>query len=189
VFKSLAFLFLSPSVQGESYEKAAAALAQVVAQPDWRISADAAGPVPQDKKKPHNDVEAIIAEATKQRRKLLNADSSSSSSSDEGDEDGDEEENGEKEPQTGDEDETEPELKKTKKEANKSKAKVEEPSAPLVIGIEEAGMHIVLKKILKNDGKREGHPFSQKLLQSLSTDVVSTCISYTINKPLNIFQS
>jgi len=174
VFKSLAFLFLSPSVQGESYEKAAAALAQVVAQPDWRISADAAGPVPQDKKKPHNDVEAIIAEATKQRRKLLNADSSSSSSSDEGDE----EENGE-EPQTGDEDETEPELKKTKKEADKSKAKVEEPSAPLVIGIEEAGMHIVLKKILKNDGKREGHPFSQKLLQSLSTDVVSTCISYT----------
>nr|XP_016937255.1 protein penguin [Drosophila suzukii] len=159
-------------IQGESYEKAAAALAQVVAQPDWRISADAAGPVPQDKKKPHNDVEAIIAEATKQRRKLLNADSSSSSSSDEGDEDGDEEENGEKEPQTGDEDETEPELKKTKKEANKSKAKVEEPSAPLVIGIEEAGMHIVLKKILKNDGKHEGHPFSQKLLQSLSTDVL-----------------
>ncbi|XP_016994988.2 protein penguin [Drosophila takahashii] len=156
-------------IQGESYEQAAKALAQVIAQPDWRISADAAGPVPQDKKKPHNDVEAIIAEATKQRRKLLNADSSSSS---EGEEDEDEaaedaeEEEGEK---------GEPQVKKTKKEAKKSKAKKEEPTepaAPLVTGIEEAGMHIVLKKILKNDGKREGHPFSQQLLQSLSADVL-----------------
>ncbi|EDX18530.1 protein penguin [Drosophila simulans] len=156
-------------IQGESYEKAASALAQVVAQPEWRISADAAGPQPQDKKKPHNDVEAIIAQATKQRRKLLNFDSSS------GDEDEDEEsddEEDEKEQKEAPEDDAEPKVKKAKKEPKKPKAKEEEPSAPLVSGIEEAGMHIVLKKILKNDGKREGNPFSQQLLQNLSSGVL-----------------
>ncbi|KAH8260860.1 hypothetical protein KR038_007082, partial [Drosophila bunnanda] len=74
-------------VQGESYEKAATALAKVIAQPEWRITADAAGPQPQDKKKAHNDVEAIIAEATKQRKKLLQNDISSSEEEDESEDD------------------------------------------------------------------------------------------------------
>lgn len=164
-------LHLCLLVQGESYEKAASALAQVVVQPEWRISADAAGPQPQDKKKPHNDVEAIIAQATKQRRKLLYVESSSD------DEDEDEEsddEGDEKEQKEAAADDAEPKVKKAKKEPKKPKAKEEEPAAPLVSGIEEAGMHIVLKKILKNDGKREGTPFSQQLLQNLSSDVVST---------------
>ncbi|KAI8033828.1 protein penguin [Drosophila gunungcola] len=159
-------------IQGESYEKAVTALAKVIAQPEWRISADAAGPLPQDKKKPHNDVEAIIAEATKQRKKLLNADSSSGEEDDDedADEEADAEEDGEK--QAEDKDDGEPKLKKAKKEPKKSKAKEEPAASPLVSGIEEAGMHIVLKKILKNDGKREGTPFSKQLLQNLSTDVL-----------------
>ncbi|KAH8408996.1 hypothetical protein KR009_004982 [Drosophila setifemur] len=147
-------------IQGESYAKAAGALAQVVAQPDWRISADATGPQPQDKKKPHNDVEAIIAEATKQRKKLLN-NVSSSEDEEEDIESADEDNEGE--------DADTPKLKKAKKE----KKKQEEVEVPLVTGVEEAGMHIVLKKILKNDGKRDGTPFSQQLLQSLSTDVLN----------------
>ncbi|XP_017056080.1 protein penguin [Drosophila ficusphila] len=163
-------------IQGESYEKATTALAKVIAQPEWRISADAAGPLPQDKKKPHNDVEAIIAEATKQRKKLLNADSSSDEEDDDDEEDASAED-GEKEEKGADEDDAEPKLKKAKKEPKKAKAKVEEPAAPLVSGIEEAGMHIVLKKILKNDGKREGTPFSQQLLQNLSTDVLKVWLS------------
>ncbi|EDV47614.1 protein penguin [Drosophila erecta] len=156
-------------IQGESYEKAASALAQVVAQPEWRISADAAGPLPLDKKKPHNDVEAIIAEATKRRRKLLNVDSSSD---DEDEEDDNDDEEVEKEQKEEAEDDAEPKLKKAKKEPKKPKAKEEEPATPLVSGIEEAGMHIVLKKILKNDGKREGTPFSQQLVQNLSSAVL-----------------
>ncbi|KAH8271132.1 hypothetical protein KR018_001282 [Drosophila ironensis] len=142
-------------IQGEAYEKAASALAQVVAQTEWRISADAAGPKPNDKKQAHNDVEAIIAEATKQRKKLLNDISSSSEGEDEDEEDDEEEEGA-------------PKLKKAKKEA-----KTEE-EAPLVSGIEEAGMHIVLKKILKNDAKRAGTPFGQQLLQNLSPDALKT---------------
>ncbi|KAH8287069.1 hypothetical protein KR054_001747 [Drosophila jambulina] len=147
-------------LQGESYEKAATALAKVIAQPEWRISADAAGPLPQDKKKAHNDVEAIIAEATKQRKKLLQTEISSSEDEDESEDDDEEEEGGA------------PKEKKAKKE--QKKAKVEEPAeaAPLVSGIEEAGMHIVLKKILKNDVKREGAiTFGQQLLQNLAADV------------------
>lgn len=142
-------------IQGESYEKAAVALAQVVAQPEWRISADAAGAQPQDKKKPHNDVEAIIAEATKQRKKLLN--DASSSSEDEAEEEDDEEDGA-------------PKIKKAKKATKE----VAEEEVPLVVGIEEAGMHIVLKKILKNDGKREGTPFGQQLLQSLAPETLKS---------------
>lgn len=130
----------------------------MVAQPEWRISADAAGAQPQDKKKPHNDVEAIIAEATKQRKKLLNDDSSSS------DDEGEEED---------DEDEGAPKIKKAKKAPKETAAE----EVPLVVGIEEAGMHIVLKKILKNDGKRQGTPFGQQLLQSLSPETVMSGIS------------
>lgn len=154
LFVSHILILPSPAaVQGESYEKAAVALAQVVAQPEWRISADAAGAQPQDKKKPHNDVEAIIAEATKQRKKLLNDDSSSSE--DEAEEEDDEEDGA-------------PKIKKAKKATKE----VAEEEVPLVVGIEEAGMHIVLKKILKNDGKREGTPFGQQLLQSLAPETV-----------------
>ncbi|XP_017085760.1 protein penguin [Drosophila eugracilis] len=153
-------------IHGESYEKAAKALAQVVAQPEWRISVDAVDPLSQNKKKPHNDVEAIIAEATKKRRKLLNAESSSD------DEDPDSEEDGEKQKE-GDDDDAEPKLKKAKKEPKKTAAKEEAPVAPQVSGIEDAGMHIVLKKIIKNDGQRDATPFCQQLLQSFSTDVLT----------------
>ncbi|XP_017030276.1 protein penguin [Drosophila kikkawai] len=150
-------------LQGESYEKAATALAKVIAQPEWRITADAAGPQPQDKKKAHNDVEAIIAEATKQRKKLLQTDISSSDDEEDESEDDDEEE---------EEEGGAPKLKKAKKEAKKAKAEEPAEAAPQVSGIEEAGMHIVLKKILKNDVKREGAiTFGQQLLENLAADV------------------
>lgn len=169
LFKSL--------VQGESYEKAATALAQVIAQPEWRISADAVGPQPQDKKKAHNDVEAIIAEATKQRKKLLQNVSSSSE-----EEDDDEEEEGDGAEENGDE----PKLKKAKNEPKK--VKEEEPAAPLVSGIEEAGMHIVLKKFLKNDAKREGTTtFGQQLLQNLSNDADVVSYISRFHKKLECF--
>ncbi|KAH8238448.1 hypothetical protein KR032_006948 [Drosophila birchii] len=151
-------------LQGESYEKAVTALAKVIAQPEWRISADAAAPQPQDKKKAHNDVEAIIAEATKQRKKLLQTEISSS-------EDESEDDDGEDEPEDGG---APPKLKKAKKEAKKPKEEEPAEAAPLVSGIEEAGMHIVLKKILKNDVRREGGgaiTFGQQLLQNLAADV------------------
>ncbi|XP_001354871.3 protein penguin [Drosophila pseudoobscura] len=155
-------------IQGESYQKAVEALAQVVVQPDWRITADAAGAQPLQQKKGHQDVEDIIAEATKQRKKLIKVEESS----DEDDEASAEEE--------ADKEEADADIVKPKKAKKEPKPAKEEPAKPLVTGIEEAGMHIVLKKILKNDGKQqveEGRSFGEQILKHLTSDGLKAWLS------------
>ncbi|XP_017143234.1 protein penguin [Drosophila miranda] len=155
-------------IQGESYQKAVEAFAQVVVQPDWRITADAAGAQPLQQKKGHQDVEDIIAEATKQRKKLTKVEESS---------DEDDEESAKEE---ADKEEADADIIKPKKAKKEPKPAKEEPAKPLVTGIEEAGMHIVLKKILKNDGKQqveEGRSFGEQILKHLTSDGLKAWLS------------
>lgn len=110
----------------------------------------------QKKKKPQ-DTEAIIAEATKVRKqKQQKAAAAAAPPAVSSDEESDAE---------ADADGAVP-AKKPKEEAPKVEL-------PTVVGIEDAGMHHVLKKIIKNDQKREGAPFAFKLLEHLSAEVVS----------------
>ncbi|XP_022209174.2 protein penguin [Drosophila obscura] len=158
-------------IQGVSYQKAVEALAQVVVQPDWRITADAAGAQPPQQKKGHQDVEEIIAEATKQRKKLTKIEESS---------DDDDEESEEEQEEEADKEDADNGIVKPKKAKKEPKPAKEEPAKPLVTGIEEAGMHIVLKKILKNDGKQEveeGQSFGEQLLKHLTSDGLKAWLS------------
>lgn len=143
--------------------KAASALAPVVAGDDWRVSA-LPGDADKQKKKPH-DTEAYIAEATKERKKKQQKAAAAAappavSSDEESDADGD-----------GDGDEVAP--AKKAKESEEAKAAAAAVELPTVVGIEDAGMHHVLKKIIKNDQKHENTPFATQLLESLSPEVVS----------------
>ncbi|XP_034659526.1 protein penguin [Drosophila subobscura] len=159
-------------IQGVSYQKAVEALAQVVVQPDWRITADADGAQPSQQKKGHQDVEDIIAEATKQRKKLTKIEESS-------DDDDDQSEQEKDKPDTEEAENGTVKPKRAKKEPKPKPAK-EEPAKPLVKGIEEAGMHIVLKKILKNDGKQqveEGQSFGEQILKHLTSDGLKAWLS------------
>ncbi|XP_064538641.1 protein penguin [Drosophila montana] len=143
-------------ITGENYIKAVTALAPVVTAADWRVSTLPGEGAAQNKKKPH-DVEAYIAEATKERKNKnqnqLNAGAPPPVSSDE---------------ESDSEEGTTP----------AKKPKEDEPKAPLelptVVGIEDAGMHHVLKKIIKNDQKHEAAPFGAQLLQHLSSDVLKS---------------
>ncbi|XP_030380731.1 protein penguin [Scaptodrosophila lebanonensis] len=154
----------------ENYERAIGALVQVVANPDWRVSALPADGGDAQKKKQPQDVEAVIAEATKQRKKLLNVQSEESS----------DEDNSSDEQSEQDEDETAKLPKKSKKEQQQKKdEKKDQTTVPSVAGIEDAGMHHVLKKIIKNDSKRENGAasFGAQLLKQLSTDVLKQWLS------------
>ncbi|XP_034485256.1 protein penguin [Drosophila innubila] len=141
-------------ITGEHYDKTAAALAPVVTQSDWRLTEF---PADGDAKKPQ-DTENIIAEATEKRKKkqkkaIVEPPVESNNEKSDDDEEG---------PQP---------VKKSKLE------KVETKQLPLQsnqIGIEDAGMHIVLKKIIKNDLTREGTPFGVKLLENLSEEVLKS---------------
>ncbi|KAH8400467.1 hypothetical protein KR222_000957, partial [Zaprionus bogoriensis] len=150
-------------ITGEHYEKAATALAPVVAGVEWRVTAV---PVEGDKqkKKPIHDTEAFIAEATKERKKKQQQKKEQEAppavSSDEESGDDDEDENAA--------DSSAP-AKKAKKDEDKAA-----PELPTVVGIEDAGMHHVLKKIIKNDQKREQTPFASQLLQHLSPEVLKS---------------
>lgn len=150
--------------------KAASALAPVVAGDDWRVSA-LPGDADKQKKKPH-DTEAYIAEATKERKKKQQKAAAAAappavSSDEESDADGDAD---------GDGDEVAP-AKKAKESEEAKAAAAAAVELPTVVGIEDAGMHHVLKKIIKNDQKHENTPFATQLLESLSPEVVSewTC--------------
>lgn len=145
--------------------KAASALAPVVAGDDWRVSA-LPGDADKQKKKPH-DTEAYIAEATKERKKKQQKAAAAAappavSSDEESDADADGD---------GDGDEVAP--AKKAKESEEAKAAAAAVELPTVVGIEDAGMHHVLKKIIKNDQKHENTPFATQLLESLSPEVVS----------------
>ncbi|EDV92461.1 protein penguin [Drosophila grimshawi] len=140
-------------ITGENYEKAVAALAPVITQADWRVSAVPSESAQNKKRKPQ-DVEAIIDAATRERRtkKQLNGAAPPPVSSDE----------------ESDAEEGTP-AKKSKEDQPQPKVEEELPS---VVGIEEAGMHHVLKKLIKNDQKHETHPLGAHLLQQLSSDVL-----------------
>lgn len=146
--------------------KAASALAPVVAGDDWRVSA-LPGDADKQKKKPH-DTEAYIAEATKERKKKQQKAAAAAappavSSDEESDADADAD---------GDGDEVAP-AKKAKESEEAKAAAAAAVELPTVVGIEDAGMHHVLKKIIKNDQKHESTPFATQLLESLSPEVVS----------------
>lgn len=146
--------------------KAASALAPVVAGDDWRVSA-LPGDADKQKKKPH-DTEAYIAEATKERKKKQQKAAAAAappavSSDEESDADADAD---------GDGDEVAP-AKKAKESEEAKAAAAAAVELPTVVGIEDAGMHHVLKKIIKNDQKHENTPFATQLLESLSPEVVS----------------
>ncbi|XP_060663823.1 protein penguin [Drosophila nasuta] len=141
-------------ITGEHYNKAAAALAPIVAAADWRIT-----PLPADSEQQtqSKDTEAIIAAATEQRKNkkkkvsIVPAAEKPESDDDENDDD-----------DTG-------EPKQTKKP--KLDTKSAEPATEL--GIENSGMHHVLKTIIKQDLKCDGTPFSAKLLESLTPEVLT----------------
>lgn len=137
-----------------NFVNAAAALAKIVAKSDWSVSVEEDS---KDKKsKKPQDVEKIIAEATKlktkqrkQAQKIILSE--------------DNEENGE-----ADED-SETEVKK-------------EVATVTILGIEEAGLHIVLKKIIKNDKERlaqdsSSETFGNLLIQELNEDTLKSWLS------------
>ncbi|KAH8294499.1 hypothetical protein KR044_005278, partial [Drosophila immigrans] len=132
-------------ITGEHYSKAAAALAPVVATADWRIS-----PLPADSEPSQSkDAETIIAAATeqrKQKKKKVPIVAAETTASDDDDEDTDEPK----------------QLKKPKI----SEEVLQE------LGIENSGMHHVLKAIIKQDLKCDGTPFAAKLLKSLTPEVL-----------------
>ncbi|KAM8721631.1 hypothetical protein ACLKA7_007503 [Drosophila subpalustris] len=144
-------------ITGEHYDKTAAALAPVVTQLDWCLTEF---PADGDAKKPQ-DAETIIAEATEKRKKKKKEKQAivepTVDINDEKSDDDDADE--------------EPQPKKTKKQIVK---KVQSAAKESQIGIEDAGMHIVLKKIIKNDLTREGTPFGAKLLENLSEEVLKS---------------
>ncbi|XP_068159994.1 protein penguin [Drosophila tropicalis] len=147
-------------IKGESYKKAVQVLVQVVAQPNWVVAqAEDLENKKQQKKKPQNDVEAIIAEATKQRKKLLQTEPDSSD-----DDDGDDSDS------NSDAEEGQPKKKKSKQATEQTK----DESVPSVPGMEDAGMHHVLKKIIKNDKDKQetSVSFAEELLHQLSSDVL-----------------
>lgn len=125
---------------------------------DWRVTdLPVDGEKQLQKKKKSQDTEAIIAEATKVRKqKQQKAAAAAAPPAVSSDEESDAE---------ADADGAVP-AKKPKEEAPKVEL-------PTVVGIEDAGMHHVLKKIIKNDQKREDAPFAFKLLEHLSSEVVS----------------
>ncbi|TDG39491.1 hypothetical protein AWZ03_014089 [Drosophila navojoa] len=178
---------------GEHYEKAVAALAPVIADVNWRISEESAEG-DSLKKKPH-DVETYISNAIDERKKKNELKSALISSDEESE--AEEEENANNEETMKDVDETEIDnkdkgknnevagtpAKKPKMAENldaeketltvkKETPAKEEQLLPTVIGIEDAGMHHVIKKILRSDLKRESTPFGNQLFNHLNTDVL-----------------
>lgn len=146
------------AVTGEHYDKTAAALAPVVTQLDWRLTEF---PADGDAKKPQ-DAETIIAEATEKRKKKKKEKQAIVEPAvDVNEENSDD-----------DDDDEEPQTKKTKKQ-KLEKVELAAKEIGTQIGIEDAGMHIVLKKIIKSDLTREGTPFGAKLLENLTEEVVS----------------
>ncbi|ALC49480.1 pen, partial [Drosophila busckii] len=139
----------------EQYGKAVSALAPVITQANWLIFTVASEL--EKKSQKSKDVETIISEATAQRKKKKAAAAAPEPS--------DEESEAEAEG-----DEAVP-LKKSKPELATA---VEEAPVPTVPGIEDAGMHHVLKKLIKNDKKREGTTLSQQLLEHLNTEVLKS---------------
>ncbi|KAH8386828.1 hypothetical protein KR093_002803, partial [Drosophila rubida] len=136
-------------IQGEHYNKAAAALAPVVAAADWRISPM---PAESEQQSQSKDTESIIAAATEQRKK-----------------------NKKKvaivEPEAASDEEDADEPKQVKKQKLDTKKPAD--AAVQELGIENSGMHHVLKAIIKHDQKCEGTPFAAKLIESLTPEVLT----------------
>ncbi|KAI8128155.1 Protein penguin [Lucilia cuprina] len=140
-----------------TFANAAAALAKIVAKSDWSVSVEEES---KDKKvKKPQDVEKIIAEATKlktkqrkQAQKIIIKEDKEETAEGEQEEDSDNEE------------------------------KEEQVSTVNVLGIEEAGLHIVLKKIIKNDKERlakdsSSETFGNFLVQELNEDTLKSWLS------------
>ncbi|XP_023295770.2 protein penguin [Lucilia cuprina] len=140
-----------------NFANAAAALAKIVAKSDWSVSVEEES---KDKKvKKPQDVEKIIAEATKlktkqrkQAQKIIIKEDKEETAEGEQEEDSDNEE------------------------------KEEQVSTVNVLGIEEAGLHIVLKKIIKNDKERlaqdsSSETFGNFLVQELNEDTLKSWLS------------
>ncbi|XP_037818715.1 protein penguin [Lucilia sericata] len=140
-----------------NFANAAAALAKIVAKSDWSVSVEEES---KDKKvKKPQDVEKIIAEATKlktkqrkQAQKIIIKEDNEETAEGEQEEDSDNEE------------------------------KEEQVSTVNVLGIEEAGLHIVLKKIIKSDKERlaqdsSSETFGNFLIQELNEDTLKSWLS------------
>ncbi|XP_013099769.1 protein penguin [Stomoxys calcitrans] len=161
-------------LSSEHFVKASTALAKLIAQPDWSVSVE--DETKEKQKKKPQDVEKIIADATKQKTKQRKqAQKASKTQYDNADG-----ESGEAEDQDSDDDEKEK----------------EEIATVNVIGIEEAGLHIILKKIIKNDKERLAadaatQTFGGLLVQELSEETLKSWIN--INRAcfilLNIFEN
>uniref|UniRef100_A0A1I8M975 PUM-HD domain-containing protein n=1 Tax=Musca domestica TaxID=7370 RepID=A0A1I8M975_MUSDO len=155
----------------DHFVKAATALAQVIAKSDWSVSVEDESKEKQ-KKKPQ-DVEKIIAEATKQKTKQRKqAQKLVKSTEDDGDN------------------------KEAEDDSDEEEEKEEATPTVNVLGIEEAGLHIVLKKIIKNDKERlaanaDAQTFGSLLVQELTEDTLKSWLN--INRAcfilLNTFEN
>uniref|UniRef100_A0A034VQG9 Protein penguin n=1 Tax=Bactrocera dorsalis TaxID=27457 RepID=A0A034VQG9_BACDO len=149
----------------EHFEKASRALADVIVDTTWTVTIEEEGKAKTTKST--HDVEKIIAEATKvkKQRRLAAA----------ADADADEPQN------------------------DSSDDEVEEAKEPIAVvtarGIEESGLHIVLKKIIKNDKERlstneSAETFGSILVQKLNSDTLRDWLN--VNRAcfilLNVFE-
>ncbi|KRF94029.1 uncharacterized protein Dmoj_GI14891, isoform B [Drosophila mojavensis] len=183
---------------GEHYEKAVTALAQVIADVNWRI-AEVSDEGELMKKKPQ-DVETYISNTIEERKnknknknKLKSAALALITSDEEADaedkkkenvkdkendkeEEGDEEEGTPakkpKKAETLDADNETPDAVKETLTVEEETPAKEEEAVPSINGIEDAGMHHVIKKIIRSDLKRESTPFGNQLFNHLNTDVL-----------------
>lgn len=141
-----------------NFVNAASAIAKIIAKSDWSVSVVDES---KDKKtKKPQDVEKIIAEATKLKTKQRKQAQKIIS------------EDTEKVAEQEDDNDSETEEK-------------EEVATVTVLGIEEAGLHIVLKKIIKNDKERliqdaSNQTFGSLLIQELTEDTLKSWL--TINR-------
>ncbi|XP_075158929.1 pumilio and CPL domain-containing protein penguin [Haematobia irritans] len=143
-------------LNGDHFTKASTALAKVIANPEWSVCVE--DETKEKQKKKPQDVEKIIAEATKQKTKKRKQAQKVA-----------DEQNGEAETDDAEEQDSDAEEK-------------EEVATVNVIGIEEAGLHIILKKIIKNDKERlskdsKGETFGSILVQELSDETLKSWIN------------
>lgn len=142
------------NISGVNFEKAATALATIICSPSWRVGVEEEGASKEKSKS--QDIEKVIAAATKLKNKKLQE--SKGKNIDDQEEDSD----------AG-----------TDSKDNEQK----EQAVISIPGIEEAGLHVALKKIIKNDKERssaKGETFGSILIRALSTETLKHWI--TVNR-------